>query len=334
METTITTKLKLLATPEQFRQLRLTQLAYRDALNQASQYAFAHGKTSNSQRVHHVLYDEVRATHGLPSQMAGSVFRQVAATYKGLWTKWYKNVEARKAGWTRKRFKGLDKPPHYVSPTVTYAHGRDCTFKAAGQVSINTLSGRLVLSYQGWHRHVTWLQEGAIIGGAKLWYDRARHRFYLLVSLTIETSDPTPADLSQVVGIDLGQRYLATLTTPGNQTQFYSGKQGRATVDHYARIQKRLRRKGTRSATRRRLALSQADETVEAEPQSDDRQTDPGHPSQELSWPGRLDRHPRPDQTEAWQEGKQETAESQPVRLEMGVCGTARAADLQSGAGW
>ena len=145
METTITAKLKPVTTPEQVRQLRLTQLAYRDALNQASQHAFAHGKTSNSQRLHHVLYEEVRATYGLPSQMACSVFRQVGATYKGLWTKWDQNVEARKAGWTKKRFKGLDKPPHYVAPTVTYVSGRDFTFKATGQVSVLTLAGRMVL---------------------------------------------------------------------------------------------------------------------------------------------------------------------------------------------
>ena len=174
MDTTITAKLKLVTMPEQFRQLRQTQLAYRDALNQTSQHAFAHGKTSNSQRLHQELYEEVRATYSLPSQMACSVFRQVGATYKGLWTKWYKNVEARKAGWTRKRFKGLDKPPHYVSPTGTYVYGRDFTFKTAGQVSVLTLAGRIVLPYQGWNRHLTWLQQGAAIGGAKLWYDRAR----------------------------------------------------------------------------------------------------------------------------------------------------------------
>ena len=254
LQTTITAKLKLVTTPEQCAALRQTQLAYRDALNQASQYAFAHGKTSKSQRMHHGLYDEVRAMHGLPSQIACSVFRQVGATYKGLWTKWYKNMEARKAGWTRKRFKGLDQPPHYVSPTVTYVYGRDFTFKTAGQVSVNTLSGRLVLSYQGWHRHVTWLQQGVAIGGAKLWYDRGGKRFYLLVSLTIETQGPLPADVPQVLGIDLGQRYLATLTTPDNHTQFYSGKQVRATADHYARLQKRLQRKGTWPPTRRRLA--------------------------------------------------------------------------------
>ena len=189
MQTTITAKLKLVTTPEQFRQVRLTQLAYREALNQTSQHAFAHGKTSNSQRLHRDLYEETRARHGLPSQMACSVFRQVGATYKGLWTKWYKNVEARKAGWTRKRFKGLDKPPHYVSPTLSYVFGRDYTFKAEGWVSVLTLAGRVVLPYQGYVRHLAWLQHGAKIGGAKLWYDWSDHRFYLLVSLTIVTPD-------------------------------------------------------------------------------------------------------------------------------------------------
>jgi hypothetical protein len=116
---------------------------------------------------------------------------------------------------------------------------------AAGHVSLLTLAGRVILPYQGYRRHVAWLQQGAQIGGAKLWYDRAKLRFYLLVSLTIDTPDPTPAALSEVVGVDLGQRYLASLTTPENHTRFYSGKQVRAKADHYARVQKRLQRKGT-----------------------------------------------------------------------------------------
>ena len=259
MQTMLTAKLKLVTTPEQFRQLRLTQLAYRDALNQVSQQAFAHGKTSNSRRLHRDLYEEIRARHGLPSQLACSVFRQVGATYKGLWTKWYKNVEARKAGWTKKRFKGLDQPPYYVSPTLSYVSGRDYTCKAAGGVSVLTLAGRMILPSQGYARHLAWLQHGAKMGGAKRWYDRSKHRFYLLVSLTICTPDPTPATLSEVVGVDLGQRYLAALTTEDDHTQFYSGKQVRAKADHYARLQQRLQRKGTRSATRRRIAIGQAE---------------------------------------------------------------------------
>jgi hypothetical protein len=47
MHSSITAKLKLHTTPEQFSALRQTQLAYRDALNYVSRYAFAHGKMSN-----------------------------------------------------------------------------------------------------------------------------------------------------------------------------------------------------------------------------------------------------------------------------------------------
>ncbi len=43
----ITAKLKLHTTPEQFQALRATQLAYRDALNYVSQYAYERGKMSN-----------------------------------------------------------------------------------------------------------------------------------------------------------------------------------------------------------------------------------------------------------------------------------------------
>jgi len=51
MKQTLTAKLKLKTTPEQFKLLRSTQLAYRDALNFVSQYAFEHQKMSNNARL-------------------------------------------------------------------------------------------------------------------------------------------------------------------------------------------------------------------------------------------------------------------------------------------
>ena len=256
MKQQLTAKLKLLATPDEFRVLRQTQLAYRDALNFVSQYAFAHGKTSNAIRLQKETYVDVRAQFGMPAQMACNIPRQVGATYKGLWTKWRKNQEARAAGFTKRRFKGLDEAPKYVSPTLTYSYGRDYSLKEGQRVSILTSIGRLILPYQGYHRHVTLFQRAASIGGAKLWYDQSKRRYYLLVSLEVEVLDPTPATSTQVVGVDVGQRYLATVTTPANQSQFYSGKEIRQQTDHVARLQKRLRQKGTRSATRKRILLS------------------------------------------------------------------------------
>ena len=108
MQQIITAKLKLLPTSEQSHALREIQLAYRDALNAVSRYAFKQGKTSNVTRLHQGMYAQLRTSYGLPSQLACSVERQVAATYKGLWSKLLKNKEHRRARITKKRFKGLD----------------------------------------------------------------------------------------------------------------------------------------------------------------------------------------------------------------------------------
>src|SRR5215469_9739892 len=96
MQQIITAKLKLITTPEQFAALRETQLAYRDALNAVSCYAFSQGKTSSAMKLHKGMYAELRTRYHLPSQLACSVERQVAATYKGLWTKLKKNAEHRR----------------------------------------------------------------------------------------------------------------------------------------------------------------------------------------------------------------------------------------------
>jgi putative transposase len=167
------------------------------------------------------------------------------------------NQEARAKGYTKKRFKGMDRAPRYVSPTLTYNYGRDYSRKGDQRVSLRTLYGRIVVAYRGYDRHIAFLHAGATVGAARLWYDRGKKRFYLLITLTICMPDPTPGELPQTLGVDVGQRYLATVATTQNQSQFFSGKEMRAQADHYARLQQRLQRKGTRSATRRRIALSQ-----------------------------------------------------------------------------
>lgn len=208
MKQVLTAKLKLVTTQEQFAALRATQLAYRDALNAVSRHAFVHGKMSNQRRLQQAMYAEIRALYRLPAQMACNVPRQVGATYKGLWTKIKKNAAMRKAGVTSKRYKGLDEAPKYVSPTLTYNYHRDYSLKPGAQVSILTLAGRVIVSYTGYSEHTALLQQGASIGAAKLWYDQPKKQFYLLVSLEVEVSDPTPDTQTSVVGVDVGIRYL------------------------------------------------------------------------------------------------------------------------------
>src|SRR5215467_2917717 len=257
MQQIITAKLKLITEPGQFAALREIQLAYRDALNVVSRYAFSQGKTSNVTRLHKGMYTELRVHYHLPSQLACSVERQVAATCKGLWTKLKKNVEHRRARITKKRFKGLDKHPKYSSPTVQYTYERDYTFQCDSRVSVGTLGGRISIPYQGYDKHLALIRAGATIGDAKLWYDRQQKTFYLLVSLSIDVAEPTYEQFKEVVGVDVGIRYLAVTSTSTGKAGFHPGKRVRHKANHYARLRKRLQHKGTRGAKRRLRRIEQ-----------------------------------------------------------------------------
>src|SRR5947209_1087389 len=256
MKQLITAKLKLHTDATQFQALRKTQLAYRDALNAVSRYAFEHGKMSNQVRLRDETYYETRAIYKLPAQMATNVPRQVGATYKTLWTKVRQNTAARKAGLTKKRYKGLDKPPKYVSPTLMYNYQRDYSLKPDQQVSILTLSGRVIVPYTTYSQHGALLLRGAHIGAAKLWYDKPKKQFYLLVSLEVEVADPAPETHTGVAGVDVGVRYLAVTATTTGDRSFHSGKKIIPKANHYARLRKRLQKKGTRSATRRLVVIA------------------------------------------------------------------------------
>jgi putative transposase len=265
MKTVITAKLKLHTTPEQFAQLRAMQLAYQDALNFASDYAFAHGKMSNKVALQDGTYLEIRTRFHLPSQMACSVPRQVGAIYKMLWTITKKNAQARASGRTRKRYKGLDQAPKFVSPTLTYQYKKDYSFRREQQVSLLTLAGRLHIPYTCYQKHLDLIKQGAEIGAAKLWYDQPHKQFYLLASLTLEVPDPTPEQHQQVVGVDVGVRYLAVTSTTRGACTFHSGKHVVPQANHYARLRKRLQKKGTRAATRRLRAISGRERRLKAD---------------------------------------------------------------------
>jgi putative transposase len=123
-------------------------------------------------------------------------------------------------------------------------------------VSILTLQGRVIVPYTGYAAHVALLHQGAHIGAAQLWYDKPKKHFYLLVSLDVEVADPMPQTQTNVVGVDVGVRYLAVTATTRGEHAFYTGKRIVPKANHYARLRKRLQKKGTRAATRRAVVVS------------------------------------------------------------------------------
>jgi IS605 OrfB family transposase len=189
--------------------------------------------------------------------MACNVPRQVGTIYKSLRTKLKQNELAIKTGRTKKRYKGLDKPPKFVSRTCTLNYQRDYSFTSDQKVSVITLDGRIKVTYQGYSKHLEMIQSGiARIGAAKIWYSKPSKTYYLLVSMEVEVPELTPSNIKRVMGVDVGQRYIAVATDTKNKTQFFSGKQVRHKASRYVKARKSLQRKGTRSATRRLVALS------------------------------------------------------------------------------
>src|SRR5205807_5399564 len=136
----------------------------------------------------------------------------------------------------------------------TYQHGKDYSLKKDNHVSVLTLDGRVIVPCTGYSRHVALIGKGAEIGAAKLWYDKFKKQFYLLVSLEIEMPDPTPETHTGIAGVDVGVHYLAVTSTTKGDRSFHSGKKVVHKANHYARLRKRLQRKGNRSATRRLIA--------------------------------------------------------------------------------
>lgn len=252
----ITAKLKLEASLEQKELLREVSLAYRDALNYTSQVNFDNGKSSNGTKIQKLVYQDLRSRFGLPSQMACNVPRQVGAIYKGLLTKLRQNEEAIRRGRTKKRFKGLDEAPKFISRTCNLNNARDFTFKPDRQVSVITLQGRISVNYSGYNKHLELIKSGCKIGGAKIFYSKASKTYYLLVSLELELRELEPTNLSRVVGVDVGRRFLAVTTDVQNKTQFFSGKETIHKAWEYQKARKTLQQKGTRSATRKLKLVS------------------------------------------------------------------------------
>jgi len=93
----------------------------------------------------------------------------VGATYKALWTQVKAKAAARAAGHPKKRYRGLDAAPRFISPTLTYQLGHDYGCKPGRQESIRSREGRLVLPSTGYDRHVALIEHGARIGAATLW---------------------------------------------------------------------------------------------------------------------------------------------------------------------
>ena len=254
----ITLKLKLEHTKDQAYNLSSLCRDYKSALNYASQKAFELGKTSSASIIQKATYKIIREKwNGIPSTMVCGIAKQVGSTYKTLWTRAKQHKSHKAKGWTKKKYKGLDKAPKFGALTATLYYGKDFSWSKDQTVSIATLGGRIKLKYHGWNKHLEYIKSGARCGASKLWYDKTSKQWYLLVSIELEKSDVDPSKIGVVKGVDVGQRNLAVSSSNNGKVKFFHGGNVKQKCREFGKVRSDLQEKGTRSAGRvlKRLAM-------------------------------------------------------------------------------
>ena len=258
MQVTIKTKLKI-SNSEIALSFSKTMKQYRQACNYVSEYIFNHDFDMKQSRLNKKLYTKLRNLFSLKSQMAQSVIRTVIARYKTVKTQMarrpYKYQDKNTGEWYRKvrDLNWLHKPISFNSPQVDLQRNRDWSYLSSGQLSINTLYGRVKVDpvCHGFSQYLdgTWK-----FGLAKLL--KSSNKWHLHVSATKEVADFDKQMVKHVVGIDRGLRFLATSYDEQGKTVFFDGQ---AIIRKHAKYQKlraTLQTEGTKSAKKRLKKLS------------------------------------------------------------------------------
>ena len=205
--------------------------AFCAALNFAGEHARTTGTWSNL-ALQKALYTDIRERFGLKAQMTCSVFRQVAAAYK----------HDNKGKQARKREKGV----RFRPTSVMLQHARDWSLGKDGRLSINSLEGRLKLAFRCGEHQRQYLDGSWRFGAATL--IARKGKYFLNISVSKEAEEAPEPD--QIVGVDVGQNYLAVASNLEDEAVFFGGGEVKNRNRHYRRLRKRLQAKGTRGAKR------------------------------------------------------------------------------------
>ena len=237
MQQTITAKIQILVNPSDKQMLCDTMKAYSDACNYVSNYIY---KTHNLSRysIQEDTYYQVREIYGLRSQMAVSCVRTVIAKYKTI-------LENQKE-WIK---------PVFRLPQLELVWNRDYSLDSKSNIfSVNTLNGRIKVLFckNGFEQYFA---DNCKFGTAKL--VNKHGMFFLHIPVTYEIPELQKSEVSNVVGIDRGIRFLAATYDSKGKSVFYDGNTVKQKRAHYKALRKQLQQVGTPSSRKRIKAIGQ-----------------------------------------------------------------------------
>lgn len=234
MELNKTIKIQLYVSDVERAILLNSMTSYKNACNYISQYIFE-TKNLNQNSIQRNVYNYCRTQFKLPAQMTCSTIRTVISSYRSIIGNnhlWEKCV--------------------YKKPQVMLMWNRDYSINKE-KFSIGTIHGRIKLNYAKTYMEQYFDKNKYQFGAARLIY---RHnKFYLHISITYNVDELGNNEVSNVVGIDRGIRFIATTYDSRGKTNFYSGNIIKQKRSHYKALRKELQQVGTSSSRKRLKAI-------------------------------------------------------------------------------
>jgi IS605 OrfB family transposase len=234
-----TIKLVINPTEKQKQILLETLEQYKHAYNYVCKVGWE-AQIWNGVELHKLTYYTVKNKTSLPSQLIISA--RVVAT------------ESLKSTIKRKK-KGLKSScPESKNPAIRYDKRSYTIWLDREEVSLATIQGRQKFKIKVpdyFKQYLDWN-----ITSATFKYDKRLKKFFL--HITVEKSFPDEKPVDFYLGVDLGLRKLAVVSTPdGKINKFFDGGHIRAVSERFYALRKRLQSKGTPSAKRHLKKLSQ-----------------------------------------------------------------------------
>ena len=237
MEQTLTAKLQILVGPEDREILSDTMDAYVKGCNFVSEKIFRM-RGLNRYHVHKEVYYPLRTLFRLRSQMAESCIRTAVGKYRA--------ILAAQKEWIQ---------PVFRKPQLDLVWNRDYSLHPQTNLfSVNTLRGRLKVPFcaKGYEESFS---DSYRFGTARL--VRKQGKYYLYVSVTGEKPELERSEVTRVVGIDRGIRFLAVAYDSDGGTKFFRRNTVKQKRAHYKALRRELQKVGTPSSRRRLKAIGQ-----------------------------------------------------------------------------
>lgn len=233
MELVVTAKVKLLPNEVQQLQLIETLKSIKLALNYTSKAAYDNNLLSAFKKLQTLVYTDLREQFNLKSQMACNVCSVVAGTYASMKSNGEKTLAI------------------YNKPKFQYSYNRDYSFTKDNFVSVGTLNKRIKVPFitKGLEHYFDGTWE---FGTATLVYKKGKFYLHIAVKKEIETN----TKINNVVGVDLGMRFLITAINSKDNHLFINGKQIKQVKAKYVKLRKQLQSRGTKSAKRKLKEIS------------------------------------------------------------------------------